>query len=409
MGWKRLTVLILILLLPVILAAKRTGSKPARSLKKKTVPAVKTPARIPMQPPAPAPAVTPRDLLLQPQDIEIIPTGDGFDMYIRRKPALGSVLLSDSVKDFSYQNHSYGLRALRHNPVNGDEFRLLDGKIIENRSKGLYFLMSSRPVPHGKFGSAFHIYLPPQTVFGYPWARQGVMPVTNGGEIILRLFALPHADYRGPFIDQKYVISIRPPDRFPPGLVESFRELGETVMADTGFEKGVADLVHAGLRGKQGETVDIALVIDSTMSMREEIPLLKRNFGSIFSKIRDHFPRFRIALVLYRDYGERYLTKTYDFTTNETEIISRVSDIEFMGGMDIPEAVYEALDAAAHKLSWANPHRIIYLFGDAPPHPEPRGSVTRESVLRDLKQKKIQVFPLAIPTQEENLAFKKLD
>lgn len=358
--------------------------------------------------PVPAPAVIREDpdkvkkeLLLDPDnDIEIIPTGDGFDMYIRKKPKIHSVLLTDSPKDPKYMNHSYGLRALKHNPINGNEKRVLDEKTIEPKGKPLYFLVDSTPEPHKKFGKAFHIYLPENVVYGYAWSRNGRVPIKTGSVINLRIFSLPYTDYRAPFIDQQYTLRIREPDRFPPGLIDEFKELsdatkGKTIVADQGIQKGLDDLMNVSL--SNGKAADFAFVIDTTMSMWDDMPGFKTRFPNVLGDIFSRYPQARVGLLLYRDYGESYMTKYYDFTQDGNEVLNHVSSIQIMGGMDIPEAVYEALFESINKLSWKNSERTIYLVGDAPPHPSPRGEITKDMVIRSLQKKRITVYPLIVP------------
>lgn len=380
-----------LILAGVDLYGAKSKKKTAKKTLKASAPAVKT---------ADAEAVKKKLLLDPDNDIEIIPTGDGFDMYIRKKPEINSILLTDSPKDPKYLNHSYGLRALKHNPINGNEKRVLDEKTIEPKSQPLYFLVDSTPEPHKKFGRAFHIYLPNTVVYGYAWSRNGTVPIKTGSEINLRIFSLPYTDYRGPFIDQQYTLLIREPDRYPPGLIEEFKEVsdatkGKTIVADQGIQKGLDDLMNLSL--SNGKAADFAFVIDTTMSMWDDMPGFKSRFGGVLSDIYSRYPQARIALLLYRDYGESYLTKYYDFTTNDDEVLSHVSDIQIMGGMDIPEAVYEALYEAANRFSWRNAERTLYLVGDAPPHPIPRGDVTKSMTIRALQKKRITVYPLIIP------------
>jgi hypothetical protein len=76
----------------------------------------------------------------------------------------------------------------------------------------------------------------------------------------------------------------------------------------------------------------------------------------------------RYGLVVYRDEGDTFVTRSFDFAdaaTFKANLAQQSSD----GGGDYPEAVEQAL-AAARALSWrtGNVARLAFLIGDAPPH-----------------------------------------
>ena len=59
--------------------------------------------------------------------------------------------------------------------------------------------------------------------------------------------------------------------------------------------------------------------------------------------MQEKVSRLRIALIFYRDYGEMFLTKVYDFNPDINYTDYLVRQIKIDGGEDIPEAVYEAI------------------------------------------------------------------
>jgi len=102
-------------------------------------------------------------------------------------------------------------------------------------------------------------------------------------------------------------------------------------------------------------------------------------------------------MVLFKDYYEAYLTKIIPFTNNFTRFKDDLNAIRVSGGGDIPEAVYEALNDGAVKFQWAAEARIIILVGDAPPHPKPRGKITKEMAFNAAAERKIKIFAMMLP------------
>ncbi|MEJ5188528.1 MAG: hypothetical protein WHT84_04880, partial [Breznakiellaceae bacterium] len=148
------------------------------------------------------------DLSIGPEDLRIEQRVDGgYHLFIRKKPDIGSVLLTESTRDPSGRADNYAYRAKDWNPINGDEIRYLDGKPIPPESK-IYSLIDSTPEADSQFREAFHIYIPYILVYGYPWTRQGEVYVVDGTYLNIRAFAKPYGDYTGPFKDNPFVVRV---------------------------------------------------------------------------------------------------------------------------------------------------------------------------------------------------------
>ncbi len=67
--------------------------------------------------------------------------------------------------------------------------------------------------------------------------------------------------------------------------------------------------------------LDLAIVIDTTGSMQDELDYLKAEIDSISSSVARLFPNVeqRYALVAYRDQGDEYVCRAHDFTTSLTD------------------------------------------------------------------------------------------
>ena len=106
------------------------------------------------------------DLVILPGDVRIEQRADGgFHLYIRKKPGLASVLLTESTRDPAMREDNFAYRSVEWNAVNGDELRLLDGAPIP-REQGIYSLSAATAGYHAELGEAFHIYIPYLIYYG---------------------------------------------------------------------------------------------------------------------------------------------------------------------------------------------------------------------------------------------------
>ena len=140
------------------------------------------------------------------------------------------------------------------------------------------------------------------------------------------------------------------------------------------------------------QKLDLALVIDTTGSMGDELEYLKGEIDSIAARIKRLFPDVdqRFALILYRDNGDEYVTRTFDFTGSISDFRSQLAQQQASGGGDYPEALRQAND-----LSWrdGSAARVAFLVGDAPPHAQ-HFDQTLESVMQ-LRRKEVTLLPIA--------------
>jgi len=142
--------------------------------------------------------------------------------------------------------------------------------------------------------------------------------------------------------------------------------------------------------------LDIALVIDATGSMGDELEYLKVEIRDIAGAINRHFPNVdqRFALVVYRDVGDQYVTRVFDFTSDLSKFQRDLSAQSAAGGGDYPEAM-DAAFAATSELSWrkGDTARVAFLVADAPPHTN-KISATLTAV-DGLRSKGVAIYPVA--------------
>jgi hypothetical protein len=145
------------------------------------------------------------------------------------------------------------------------------------------------------------------------------------------------------------------------------------------------------------DTLDIALVIDTTGSMGDEIQYLKAEFMTIASTIALSHPNAqqRWSLVVYRDRGDDYLVRSFDFESALTTFRDNLAAQSAQGGGDFPEAPEEALSALT-ELSWSNEDataRVAFWVADAPNHADQAESMA--TAIRDVASLGIHVYPVA--------------
>ncbi|NLE61850.1 MAG: VWA domain-containing protein [Planctomycetes bacterium] len=142
--------------------------------------------------------------------------------------------------------------------------------------------------------------------------------------------------------------------------------------------------------------LDLAFVIDCTGSMGDELEYLKAEVSNIVDTVAARFPTIalRYALVCYRDEGDEYVTRSFDFTDSLQDFQTSISLQSSMGGGDYPEAVHKALQAV-RELSWTSGPvaRVLFWFADAPPHAE-YAQVAFEKVL-GLRASGVRIYPVA--------------
>jgi len=346
-----------------------------------------------------------QDLTLEDSDLRIELRSDGgFHLFIRKKPDIGSVLLTESTRDPSLTSDNYAYRTPEWNPFNGDEIRLLNGVPISRESR-IYSLIDSTPEPHGELGEAFHIYIPWLLLYGYEYSRHGEVHVSDGTYFNIRAFNLPYGDYRGRFADNPFTLravqdaSEKPEGNFLKEAEDTFKEIaregdGEFLYAEN--PAALIKMIENLLEKEAGKNVDIVICLDTTGSMKPYIEEVKTKLIATLRKVIVKFPDYRLGMVLFKDYYDEYLNKVIPFTRDFYNFQRSLNGISARGGGDIPEAVYEALYEGTDKFSWAAESRLLILIGDAPPHPKPRGKITKEMVYEKAAEKDIKISAIIL-------------
>jgi len=145
--------------------------------------------------------------------------------------------------------------------------------------------------------------------------------------------------------------------------------------------------------------LDLLFLIDATGSMGDEINKLKATMADIADQIAflPEQPDVRYSLVAYRDRGDAFVVRSYDFTPNLGEFQRSLSALRADGGGDEPEALNEALHRSIHELSWRSEDtvRLVILVADAPPHLDYRWeNFSYDTDMIEAVRQGIKIFPV---------------
>lgn len=144
-------------------------------------------------------------------------------------------------------------------------------------------------------------------------------------------------------------------------------------------------------------TLDVSLVIDTTGSMGDELSYLQTEFVAISSAIEAKYPdaEQRWSLVLYKDEGDQYVTRWFDFRSDALEFRGRLAEQSASGGGDFPEAPDAAFEIL-NQLAWrSDPStaRLAFWVADAPHHAE--NAAALQTGIEGAMGQDIHIYPVA--------------
>lgn len=381
-------------------------------------------------------------LLILPSDIKIVEhkntaTGslEGYSLYIRKKPGVESVMLTETTKDPTGQEPNYAYRAKEFNEINGNEIRMLNGEKLDS-PQAKYSLVDSTPEQNDFFSEkeCFHIFIPREIVYGYPWSRRGTVQIGKGTFINIRSFEKKYCDYTGKYFDNPYMFDLEIKtktvvknnsnpepkieesvtvltDDYNPVAADTFKEISDMMIFSKGPETIVKDIMDSIKAINPKDKADIVFALDATGSMKDDLQKLKEEWVPALIEGLKEFSDVRLGLLFYRDYGDNFNTrdlpvKYFSFTNDFSLFTKNLKAIKINGteGGDIPEAVYEALFASMEFYDWREDAcKKVILIGDAEPHPTPRRSkrYTRDLIETLSFEKSIEINAIITPDEKE--------
>lgn len=173
------------------------------------------------------------------------------------------------------------------------------------------------------------------------------------------------------------------------------------------FSQGI-NIIQVQVEYSRPKNVDIAIVVDATGSMGDEIQYLKEELANIISRAKDSIKNAELSLasIFYRDHGDAYLTRISNFSTDITQTSDFIKANHADGGGDIPEAVEEALNATVN-LDW-HPDalsRIAFLILDAPPHQDSSVVAILNERIKAAAKKGIRIVPIVCSGIDKSTEF----
>ncbi|MEM1213979.1 MAG: VWA domain-containing protein [Planctomycetota bacterium] len=145
------------------------------------------------------------------------------------------------------------------------------------------------------------------------------------------------------------------------------------------------------------DRLDLSFVVDCTGSMGDEIRYLQAELKDVVATVAAKHPDtdIRLSLVVYRDTTDDYVVRVSDWTRDVDAFLGLLDKQSAGGGGDYPEAVDQALRAAAG-LDWdpdpSAAARVVFLVGDAPSHQEHMPSAL--DAVDELRASGVRVYPV---------------
>ena len=158
-------------------------------------------------------------------------------------------------------------------------------------------------------------------------------------------------------------------------------------------------MLKAAYAAKQNTPLDVLFLLDATGSMADEIAQLQNNILRISDQVGKltNQSDIRYGLVAYRDRGDDYVTRVYDFTPDVSAFQANLNTVSADGGGDIPESLNEALHNAVQDVSWRGDDtvKLIFLVADAAPHLDYANDYDYTQEMAIAASKGIKIHPIA--------------
>ena len=157
------------------------------------------------------------------------------------------------------------------------------------------------------------------------------------------------------------------------------------------------------------DKIEISFIVDATGSMSDELEFLKNDLQDVISTVQSDNQNASIltSAVFYRDYGDDYLVRQSDFTTDINSTLDFIEQQYAAGGGDFPEAVDVAISTAINDLQWSTnaKTKIAFLLLDAPPHHENQIIENIHETLSSAASNGVKIIPITASGIDKSTEF----
>ncbi len=145
--------------------------------------------------------------------------------------------------------------------------------------------------------------------------------------------------------------------------------------------------------------LDLMFMIDTTASMGDELRYIQKELEDVIKRVSnsaDNVLSIRISINFYRDEGDEYVVRAFDFSNDIELAVHDLMQQNVDGGGDYPEAVDRALQNGINEHQWRyDAVKLMFLVLDAPPHDSPDINARLRDVALNAAESGIRVIPVA--------------
>lgn len=169
-------------------------------------------------------------------------------------------------------------------------------------------------------------------------------------------------------------------------------------------------VIELGTHPKPSNILDLMFVVDTTGSMGDELDYLAEELKDVIQRVKrsnDNDLDIRISTNFYRDQGDAYVVRSFDFTTDVDRAVKQINNQSAAGGGDYEEAVEEALEDAINHHQWSHraKARLLFLVLDAPPHHTDQNIKKLQEVTAAAAEQGIRIIPVASSGVDKDTEF----
>lgn len=146
------------------------------------------------------------------------------------------------------------------------------------------------------------------------------------------------------------------------------------------------------------KTLDLMFTVDTTGSMGDEIYYLQEELQDVIKRVQNDTANIpvRLSVNFYRDMGDEYVVRPYEFSTNINEQLTYLNKEYASGGGDFEEAVEKALANSVNEHAWdENSIKLMFLVLDAPPHNTAENRQILLETITKASEMGIRIIPVA--------------